>query len=83
MNVTFAWDPDGDAGGNVKRIRRKRLTKGDVEHAVENGVLDPDVSNMAGWPTLFGPAEDGRTIAVTFRWDDERTIYVIDAAVGG
>ena len=75
MDVTFLWDADDDPHGNVAWLRRQGITKEDVEH----GVIDPDVSNMSGWPVVYGPAEDGRTVEVSFRWEDSETIYVIDA----
>lgn len=82
MNVTFLWDEDDDFRGNVAQLRRKGLTQDDVEHAFERGLVDPDVSNLAGWPTLFGQMLDGRPVAVTFRWEDRQTVYVIDAEIG-
>lgn len=82
MNVTFLWDEDDDSRGNVAQLWRKGLTRDDVEHAFEHGVVDPDVSNLAGWPTLFGHTLDGSPVAVTFRWEDLQTVYVIDAEAG-
>jgi hypothetical protein len=79
MDVTFLWDEDDDPRGNVAQLRWRGLTKDDVEHAVEYGATDPDVSNMSGWPVLYGPAEDGRAVQVSFRWEDLETIYVLDA----
>lgn len=77
--MTFLWDEEDDPRGNVAHIRRRRLTMEDIEHAVEHGTTDPDVSNMSGWPVLYGPAEDGRMVEVSFRWEEPVTIYVLDA----
>jgi hypothetical protein len=82
MNVTIEWDEANDPRGNVELLRQIGVTQADVEHAVELGATDPDVSNMSGWPVLFGAAEDGRPMAVMFRWEDASTIYVIGVEVG-
>jgi len=82
MTLTFLWDEDDDLRGNVAQLRRKGLTKDDIEHAFERGSVDPDVSNLASWPTLFGHTLDGSPVAITFRWEDLQTVYVIDALAG-
>lgn len=82
MNVTLVWDEDDDPRGNVAMIRLLGLTKEDIEYVFSHGATDPDVSNMAGWPTLFGDAEDGRFVAVIYKWERPGTVYVIDVKVG-
>ncbi|MGC1272975.1 MAG: hypothetical protein WBC44_04660 [Planctomycetaceae bacterium] len=82
MNVTIDWDADNDPRGNVELLRQIGVTKEDVEQAVEHGAVDPDVSNMSGWPVLFGAAEDGRPMTVMFRWEDASTIFVIGVEIG-
>ncbi|MBA3313397.1 MAG: DUF4258 domain-containing protein [Planctomycetota bacterium] len=74
MHVAFLWDDY-----NLVVIRARGLTESEIEYALEHGATDADVSNMSGWPVLFGVIPDGRTIAVVFRWEDANTIYVLDA----
>ena len=74
MSVVFLWDQY-----NVGIVRSRGLTESDIEFAIEHGATDADVSNMSGWPVLFGPVPDGRTVAVVFRWEDAETVYVLDA----
>jgi hypothetical protein len=76
MVVECHWDDE-----NREMLALRGLTPAEVEHALENGALDPDVGNMSGWPVLFGRAPDGRTVAVMFVWESPGSIYVLDAQV--
>jgi hypothetical protein len=76
MIVECRWDDE-----NLKMLGLNGLTSMDVEHAIENGTLDPTVGNMSGWPVLFGRAPDGRTVAVMFEWETPGQVYVIEAEV--
>ncbi len=74
MHVDLVWDEY-----NVGIIRGHGLTESDINYAVMHGATDADVSNMSGWPVLFGSLPDGRTVAVIFQWEDDESIYVLDA----
>lgn len=42
-------------------------------------MTDEEESDFSGRPLIFGPALDGRLIAVIYEWDDEWTILPITA----
>ena len=65
MHVGFHWDEY-----NLDIVQNRGLTQSEVEYAFEHGATDADVSNMSGWPVLFGVLPDGRTVAVIFRWEE-------------
>jgi len=79
MSITRCqWDLDEDPAGNVQHIADHGLTKEDAEHALEHGI-PAEPSRSSGLPLVFGPAIDGRVIAVIFEIVDDETVCPITA----
>jgi hypothetical protein len=76
--VELLWDLDDDPEGNVQHIAQHGLSKDDVVHALAH-VWHEDRSRSSGCPIAFGPALDGRDIAVVFEEIDDVQIYPITA----
>lgn len=72
------WDLDDDPFGNIQHIAEHGLTIDDVEHALENGDA-PQSSRSSDRKIVFGPALDGREIAVVFEQIEDGWIYVVTA----
>lgn len=75
----FPADVDDLRDSNVHHIALNELTVEDVESALENPVSDEGESDSSGRPLIFGPARDGRLIAVVYEWIDEATLYPVTA----
>jgi hypothetical protein len=76
--IEFVWDLDDDPDGNVIHIGQHGLTKDDVAHALTHSRRE-ERSRSSGSPIAFGPAEDGREIAVVYEIIDDMRIYPITA----
>ncbi len=75
----FPEDVADEADSNVAHIAEHGLAVDDVEWALQNPASDEEESDSTGRPLVFGPAADGRLIAVVFEWIDEVTVYPITA----
>jgi uncharacterized DUF497 family protein len=75
----FPEDADRLEDSNVEHVAQHGLSMEDVEHALENPLSDEEESDSSGRPIVFGPARDGRLIAVVYEWIDDTTVYPITA----
>jgi hypothetical protein len=74
------WDLDDDVDGNVQHVAEHGLTKEDVEHALSTVTEEDErISDSSALPLVFGPALDGRTIAVVFERVSDLEVYPVTA----
>jgi hypothetical protein len=72
------WDLDDEQGGNVQHVAANGLTKEDFERALACAV-GFDKSNSSDREIAFGPAIDGRMIALLFDRLDAEMIQPVTA----
>jgi hypothetical protein len=65
-DYSIFWDLDDDADGNVQHLADHGLTKDDFEHALANAT-GFDISDSSGDEIAFGPALDGKEIAIVYQ----------------
>ncbi len=76
--VELLWDLEDDPDGNVRHILEHGLTRDDVANALAN-LRHEEESRSSGLSIAFGPALDGREIAVVYEQIDDVQLYPVTA----